>query len=215
MKPQVVLDIPQTIRKCFMVAITRLLKISAALIAVIGFWGMAGAQTFLMYDSSPYSVELQGRSGIVTEANGAFGVYLSFGSANAVTASINADSLWTMIFAAPNGAPLAVRSYPNAGNTPSTTNPWIGFAAFGRKCNQTGSFDVLQIDYGSGLAINSLAVDFVVYDFGVQSEWSRGSFRYNSAIPVPEPSSFLLCSMAALVVLLCQRVNRKCGPACK
>ena len=198
-----------------MVPISRSLKLSIALCAVIGFGKMAGAQTILAYDSSPYSYELQGQSGIVTEADGAFGVYLSFGSVNAVTASINAGSLWTMIFAAPNGALLSVGNYPNAGNTPSTTNPWIGFGAFGRKCNQTGSFDVLQIDYGPGLAINSLAVDFVVYDFGVQSEWSRGSFRYNSAIPVPEPSSFLFCNVAALAALLFQRINRKCGLACQ
>jgi hypothetical protein len=196
-----------------MTAKTRLLKTSAALVAVIAFGNIASAQTLFVYDSSPYSYELQGESGIVTPADGTFGVFPSFGSANAVTASINASTLWTMIFAAPNGALLSVGSYPNAGNTPSTTNPWIGFGAFGRKCNQTGSFNVLQIDYGPGNTIASLAVDFVVYDFGVQSEWSRGSFRYNSAIPVPEPSSILLYGLAGLAFLALQKVVRNCGSA--
>jgi hypothetical protein len=93
-----------------------------------------------------------------------------------------------MTFAAPNGAPLAVGNYPNAGNTPSTTNPWITFGAFGSSCSQTGSFDVLQIGYGAGNTISSLAIDFEVYDFGLAAEWSQVSFRYNSAIPIPEPN---------------------------
>jgi hypothetical protein len=176
-------------------------KMAAVLITLSGLLETATAQTIFTYSSSPFSYELQGQSGVVTESDGSFGANLSFGSANAVTAYIFSSLPWTMTFAAPNGIPLAVGNYQNAGGTPSTSNPWISFAAFGRKCSQTGSFDVLQIDYGSGGVINSLAIDFTVYDFGQTDEWSQGSFRYNSIIPVPEPSAFALFGSCAAIML--------------
>jgi hypothetical protein len=155
----------------------------------------------LAYRSSPYSFELQGRSGLLTDADGSFGAYKSY-SGTAITASIFASPSWLLTIGPANGASLAVGYYPNAGNVPSPNTPWISFSAFSRHCSQSGAFKILQLEYGPQDVITALAVDFVTYDFGMPSNWSEGYFRYNSLIPIPEPTVLKLFAAALLVAPL-------------
>jgi hypothetical protein len=79
--------------------------------------------------------------------------------------------------------------------------PGLDFSGDGRGDNTlTGYFNVLEIQYGSGNSIVSFAADFVQYDEGHMDWWNQGSIRFNSSLPIPEPSTLALISFCGLGV---------------
>jgi hypothetical protein len=84
------------------------------------------------------------------------------------------------------------------------------FAGEGRGNDiDTGWFNVLAVTQSGGV-ITSMAVDFVQYDEGDVNNWVRGAFRYNSAIPVPEPcvSALLAIGLLVTTVMVCRGSKR-------
>ena len=70
----------------------------------------------------------------------------------------------------------------------------------GRGDNQsTGTFNVLDIQYGSGSTITSFAADFVQFDELSTSAWNIGSIRYNSTVPIAYPAPPVILSSTATV----------------
>lgn len=114
-----------------------------------------------------------------------------------VTASVNYDngvSLsvggWEIDFAAPSNAALTTGTYLGAARFPfqSGTQPGLSFDGQGRGDNTlSGSFTVLEIEYGAGNTIVSFAADFIQYDECDISSWNIGSIRYNTTVPLTTP----------------------------
>jgi hypothetical protein len=95
---------------------------------------------------------------------------------------------------------LTVGFYANAERLGGNTGPGLDFSTSGRGDNTlTGYFNVLDISYDANHSLISFAADFVQYDVGVADLWNQGSIRYNSIIPVPEPSTFSLFGICILV----------------
>jgi hypothetical protein len=97
---------------------------------------------------------------------------------------------------------------PTVGFYNATRWPFMGTGAGmallspGRGDNTlTGWFNVLQADYDPVGNVVSFAVDFTQYDEGNPANWVSGSWRYNSTIPVPEPSAIALFGVGTLVML--------------
>jgi hypothetical protein len=77
-----------------------------------------------------------------------------------------------------------------------------------------GYFTVLEVGFSNGI-YSSFAVDFLQFDDRSETQWIRGSFRYNSDIPftaqVDEPASLILMAFglwAMFVILLHGRSAR-------
>ncbi|MEN9604810.1 MAG: hypothetical protein RJB39_495 [Candidatus Parcubacteria bacterium] len=100
-----------------------------------------------------------------------------------------------------DGSDLAVGNYPEA-TWFEPGHPGIIFSTGSRGFNDTDSwFNVLELQWGTDNKPTVLAVDFYLKENIPNTNWVRGSIRFNSNIPVgqvPEPSSALLILVAAL-----------------
>src|SRR5437016_2688634 len=92
-----------------------------------------------------------------TPADGTFTAQQNF--AQGVSLAFNTpsfDHFWYLDFAAPNSQPLTVGTYLGATRFPfqASSEPGLSVYGDGRGCNMlTGSFQVLQVTYGSGTDI--------------------------------------------------------------
>lgn len=102
----------------------------------------------------------------------------------------------------PNNTLLGVGYYGNASRWPfNGSSPGMWFTAPGRGDNNiSGWFNVLQADYNPNGTIQAFAVDFKQYDELSTTNWTTGSVRYNSPIPVPEPGTG--CALLLLATAL-------------
>ena len=185
----------------------------------------ANAQTNAFYfTSSPQSFIGQGKTLLATTTNGyAFSGYSSSVYMDSVTFNIgssgNPPTLWILSFSTAT-PPFTVGSYSNAVRFPDGggTAPGLDFSGDGRGDNTlTGSFDILELSFSTNHTLISFAADFIQYDNGNPNEWNEGSIRYNSTIPIPEPSALAIISLCSFCCLLARQklprraVSRKRG----
>lgn len=169
---------------------------------------MALPITGLYYTSSPSSWVGQGQTVLVTPADGfRFGVSRNFDQSlyfsilgDLTNPNPLASRWWFLDFAGPYGQELQPGAYLNATRYPfqNFNVPGLSFYGNGRGDNQdSGYFDVLQATYGSDGSVLSFAADFLQIDENNTAAWSRGSFRYNSDVPltIPEPASIALVGL--------------------
>jgi len=67
----------------------------------------------------------------------------------------------------------------------------------------TGNFTVLDAAFDGSGNPTTFAADFTQYDEGNLAWWNKGSIRYHSSIPIPEPASCL--ALTSMVSLACLR----------
>jgi hypothetical protein len=161
----------------------------------------AAAGSALYFYSSPGSWVGQGQALALSSANG--DIFLVLSETGFVNVLIN-SATWNLELGTADGAPFAIGTYLNAQRSgPQPGMPFMEFSGDGRGDDiDTGWFDVLAVTQTGGV-ITSMAVDFVQYDEGDVNNWVRGFFRYNSAIPVPEPivSSLFFISILLFFIL--------------
>jgi hypothetical protein len=99
--------------------------------------------------------------------------------------------------------PLATGLYLDAERSPfqSSGHPGMDIRGDGRGSNTlNGHFEVLELDFSNLNAIK-FAANFEQHSEGA-SPALYGQIRYNSTIPVPEPSTLLIAAMVAIVGLM-------------
>jgi hypothetical protein len=78
----------------------------------------------------------------------------------------------------------------------------MAFTGPGRANNQlSGWFNVLEAEYNPDGSVRSFAVDFRQYDENSAGAWNQGSIRYNSTVPVPEPTAAAAGLLIAAMLL--------------
>jgi hypothetical protein len=122
-----------------------------------------------------------------TPADGAFGAQQN--SSQGVSLSFSTPSFdhwWYLDFAAPNSQLLTVGTYLGATRFPfqASSEPGLSVYGDGRGCNMlTGSFQVLQVTYGSGTDIIAFDALFEQHCEGAVAAL-RGEIRYNANVVV-------------------------------
>lgn len=130
------------------------------------------------------------------QANGAGGVSIAFNTPTY-------DHWWYLDFAAPDGAPLAPGSYPNAVRFPFQPPGVAGLSVSGdgRGCNTlTGSFTVRQVVYAPDGTVAAFDATFEQHCEGAAPAL-RGEIRYNADV------ALYLTAPTSLQVAQNQRVN--------
>ena len=162
-----------------------------------------GQSTLFYFTSSPRSWIGQGQTVLATPAIGfsilpETGIYAH--EVGFVIKPSNPHDRWWWIELDCPPVDLTVGLYANAERLGGNTGPGLNFSTSGRGDNTlTGYFNVLDISYDANHTLISFAADFVQYDVGVADLWNQGSIRYNSIIPVPEPSTYRLFGICILV----------------
>jgi hypothetical protein len=123
----------------------------------------AHAQTTILFlDSQPGDYVGGGQQITITPATGAFSASRNFD--NVVSVFVNAvGGFWSLNFAAPGDAPLAIATYDNATRWPlqAPVSPGLDVTGQGRGCNtSTGSFVVREVGYGPSGDVVAFAADF-------------------------------------------------------
>jgi hypothetical protein len=117
---------------------------------------------------------------------------------------------WLLAFAAPFGQLFQIEPYAAATEFPFEAPgvPGMYVSIDGSDTSRIlGYFSVLEVGFSNGI-YSSFAVDFLQFDDRSESQWIRGSFRYNSDIPftaqVDEPASLILMAFGvwAMFVIL-------------
>jgi hypothetical protein len=119
------------------------------------------------------------------------------------TVTFSADG-YHLRLVGPNHMLVDVGFYDQATRWPfNGASPGMWFSAPGRGDNKiSGWFDVLQADYSTDGTIRAFAADFKQYDESSTTDWTQGSVRYHSDIPIPEPApgAAILVSVAAMAM---------------
>lgn len=165
----------------------------------------ASAASLLHFTSSPESWVGNGQTFTATSSNSTITAEEYNGSYGLLIGVQSADHWWFGIFTAEQGQTLRVGEYPGASRFSihgQASGPGIDFFGDGRGNNNTsGHFTVLEFEK-SGNEITKIAIDFIQHDEQAPSAWVHGYFRFNSTLPVPEPSSFaLLAGVTGIVVI--------------
>lgn len=164
------------------------------------------AANILYFTSSPTSIFSYANSLILTSPTTTFSAYRYSSdegySANGVKLWANPYSGYSLAIVGPNNSLPIVGFYSNATRFPFMgSGPGLAFSGNGRGNNTlTGYFNVLEANYDINGNVLSFAVDFMQYDRGVQTDWTSGSFRYNSNIPINEPTTIALLALSGLVL---------------
>ncbi len=169
----------------------------------------ARADTFFYFASSPSSWIGQGQTLTLTSGFYATRTY----DLGAYTDSVHLGAGgYELTIVGPGLTLPTVGFYANATRWPFMgSGPGMAFTGPGRANNTlTGWFNVLQADYDASGQPAAFAVDFLQYDEGIQSWWNIGSIRYNSTIPIPEPSAVSICAIALMAAFL--RGRRRTEP---
>lgn len=164
------------------------------------------AQSILYFTSSPGSWVGRGQTLTLSSAQG--DNFLVLSETGFVNVLIN-SATWNLELGTADGSPFAVGTYTNAQRAgPQPGIPQMVFSGESRGDDvDTGWFDVLEVTQSGGV-ISSMAVNFLQYDEGITNNWVSGAFRYNSDIPVPEPSVSALMAMGT-VGLFFTRMRRR------
>jgi hypothetical protein len=163
------------------------------------------AANILYFTSSPTSWVGNGQTLTFASPTTAFSTrrYFTQGAyTNAVTLHAGDALGYNLTIVGPNKTLPVVGFYANATRWPfMDSGAGLSFRGNGRGDNTlTGYFNVLQADYDINGNIVSFAVDFMQYDECVTADWVSGSFRYNSNIPVPEPTTIALLTLGGLAL---------------
>ncbi|MFA6240141.1 MAG: hypothetical protein WC655_04385 [Candidatus Hydrogenedentales bacterium] len=167
----------------------------------------AHAATVLSYSSSPTSWIGEGESGVLTEsANIVFtpsSLYWN-GIQMWVEDNVNFESYFIVLFP-PTGQSLAEGNYLNAERSPTATVGGLDVSMKGHGANVVaGQFRILELEVDGGGVPTKLAVDFVEYVEGVETDWVKGSIRYNSDVLVHHgPAAVPIDSNTELAILAC------------
>ena len=180
--------------------------ISLFLLVVSVFAASAQAQvTSFSFTGDPGDYISGGQSKFLTPADGNFFVNGASGSGVVSMTFFGGTccAFWDADFAAPNGQPLTVGSYTGAARFPfqSPSQPGLDVAGDGRGCNTlTGSFNVLEISYGTNGNIASFDATFEQHCEGATPAL-RGELRFNA-----HPDLFLTVP-ARLTAIVNQNLN--------
>ncbi len=173
--------------------------LASATLLILVLDSPGSAQDILYFTSSPSSWVGQGQTvDLASQAGITAGRYFNQG---VYTNDVYFDAgPWMLDLVGPNETLVTPGFYPDATRWPFMgSGAGLSLIGEGRGDNTlTGYFDVLQADYDNSGQIQSFAADFVQYDEGNQNAWIDGSIRYNSSIPVPEPSALALLYPALL-----------------
>ena len=160
------------------------------------------AYNIIAFTSSPNSWVGEGKSWSFSADNGFTingGLVTSgIGTTNSVQftpskSGFNED--WELGLVGPNNSLLTIGTYNNAIRFPFQDHS-AGFSLTGNGRGDntlTATFTVLEATYNQSSLV-SFAADFIQYDEGKADEWEQGSIRFNSSIPVPEPSTLILAA---------------------
>ena len=87
-------------------------------------------------------------------------------------------------------------------------HPGLDVSGDGRGSNTlTGSFQVLDVEFNNG-TLTSFAANFIQHSEGATPAL-YGEIRYNSTIPIPEPSGIALATLGVVGLIGCGRRRRK------
>ena len=120
--------------------------------------------TLLAFASDPGDYIGAGQSWYYTPVDGNFTTTSTTSNTSLATINFNGSTFWYLNMAAPQGSALAVGTYTGATRYPfqSPTTPGLDFSGDGRGCNQSsGSFEIFEIGYDTGGALNKLAANFI------------------------------------------------------
>ena len=183
----------------------------------------------LSFDSSPDSPVGRGQSFTVTPEDGYIFITndkVSWDNSQHITiASLNSPygpdwnsrsgdqyHYWTLDLAAPNGEMLDVGLYEDAARWPYQDDAQAGLTFYGdHRANfrNSGFFNILDIGFDDLGILTSLAVDFAQYGEYDPDRWVHGSLRFNSSVPLPEPSSLLLIFIGLLGLTIASTKARR------
>lgn len=164
------------------------LHLLVILFVVLAFSGSAHAQvTSLTLSSDSGDFVGAGQFYFFTPADGTFSAQQNFDQG--VSLAFNTPSFgqfWGLDFAAPNNQPLSVGTYTGAARFPfqASNQPGLSVVGDGRGCNTvTGSFQVLQVAYGSASTVVSFDAIFEQHCEGAVPAL-RGEIRFNANVVV-------------------------------
>ena len=138
---------------------------------------------FFSYVSEPGDVVGVGRVGRLIAANTTFRGHCR---ASQVLVEMISVEAWSVIIGAPEGLPLGVGAYEDAGPFPDPARPMLNVAGQGRGCGRiTGRFDVHEADISSnGAVINRFWATFEQHCNGAAAAL-RGDIRVTGLSEAP------------------------------
>jgi len=137
--------------------------------------------TSLTLNSDPGDFIGGGQSLFLTPADGTFNATTNFDSGVSVS-FFGPTHFWFLDFAAAGHVPLTVGTYTGATRFPfqAFSEPGLSVDGDGRGCNTlTGSFTVVEINYGAGGGVNSFDALFEQHCEGATPAL-RGEIRFNA-----------------------------------
>ena len=158
----------------------------AAVVLALGLASEAGAKTLLILDSEGGDSIGQGTLRQFLPADGTFTAQRNFD--DGVSVAFDGSESWSLDFAAPGPVDLQAILYTDATRFPfqSAVVPGLSVTGDGRGCNELeGAFQVHEIAYGAGSAVDSFAADFVQYCDGSPRKLI-GAIRFNASDALPD-----------------------------
>lgn len=111
-------------------------------------------------------------------------------------------------FSFETGAPLEVGRVETIDDGPGNV-PWVRYTLGNAITNFEGYFDVLEIEYSPQGEVNKFAVDFFLSSPSIRErQFDIGRLRFNSSIPLPEPSAFAISASLLLGILIACREKK-------
>lgn len=120
-----------------------------------------GAATIIHFDSQPGDYIGQGKQQTFEPVDGYFSASRNFDQG--ISISYNGTNNWSLNFAAPGDVPLTIGTYTGVMRYPfqNASSPGLDVSGAGRGCNSlTGQFDVTDVAYGAGGAVERFAATF-------------------------------------------------------